>query len=562
MPTKQPMSSFWLLVWAFFLAVGWLLPNHYPPWSSFHVEAWIAAMLLLAGAAVVVRSAVPVVWHGIALLAAVLVFVPGLQYGLGMVMLSGTAWISTIYLIGFLLALLTGAQWESASPGQLADGLFMAIGVAAALSVGLELHQWLGLDLLDIWSMGDGYGRPFANLGQPNHLATFLLWGVLATAWGLVRQRIGVWTALFVIAYLLFGLALTGSRTGWAAVVILVCASWVWRGLWSDRRWPWAITGAGMYFAACVVSVGWLNQLVLRTTPVDVGEIVRVSGELRPTVWSLFIDAALRHPFFGYGWNQVGMAQLTAALDHPSLRVVFGHSHNLFLDLMLWCGIPFGLFVSIYLVRWLWQCLRAVRRAEDAILLLFLLVVGNHAMLELPLHYAYFLLPVGLVMGTLNMRLGVRPILIVGRWSVFAVWLVSVALLGLLIRDYSRVESSYQDLRFEWAHIKYEIRGEPPKVLLLTQLREFIRLARFEPSSGMSVDDLDWMRKVSNANPSTGGFLKLATALAMNKQTEEALLWLKRVCKIVSESQCAAVKAAWARQSLTDPLIAAVPWPN
>lgn len=562
MPTKNPMTSFWLLIWAFFLAVGWLLPNHYPPWSSFHVEAWIAIMLLLACAAVFVRSAIPVVWHGIALLAAALVVVPGLQYGLGIVMLPGTAWISTIYLIGFLLALLTGAQWESANPGQLADGLFMAIGLAAVLSVGLELHQWLALDWLEVWSMGDGYGRPFANLGQPNHLATFLLWGVLATAWGLVRQCIGVWTALFVTAYLLFGLALTGSRTGWVAVAILVSAGWVWRGLWSDRRWPWVVTGLGLYFATSVISVGWLSRLVLHATAVDVSDIVRVSGELRPAVWSLFIDATLQHPFLGYGWNQVGMAQLAAALDHPPLRVVFGHSHNLFLDLMLWCGIPVGLFVSIYLVRWLWLSLRAVRCAEDAILLLFLLVVGNHAMLELPLHYAYFLLPAALVMGALNMRLCARPMLTVGRWSIFLVWLVSVALLGLLIRDYLRVESSYQDLRFEWAHIKFETRGKPPEVLLLTQWREFIRLARFEPSSGMNVNDLDWMRKVNNANPSTGGFLKLATALAMNKQPEEAQLWLRRVCKIVTESQCAAVKAAWGQQSLANPAIAAVPWPN
>ncbi|PIW09923.1 MAG: polymerase, partial [Comamonadaceae bacterium CG17_big_fil_post_rev_8_21_14_2_50_60_13] len=68
------------------------------------------------------------------------------------------------------------------------------------------------------------------------------------------------------------------------------------------------------------------------------------------------------------------------------MHTVFSHSHNLFLDLVLWCGIPFGLFVSLYLIRWFWLRLRAVRCAEDAVLMLFLLVVGNHAMLELPLH--------------------------------------------------------------------------------------------------------------------------------------------------------------------------------
>ena len=562
MTIKQPMTPFWLVGWALALAIAWLLPNHYPPWSTFHMDGWMALVLSLACAAVIVRSAGPAVWHGIAVLVAVLVFIPGLQYGFGMVMLTGTAWISTAYLSGFLLALLIGARWESTSAGQLADGLFLAVGIAALLSVGLQLHQWLALDLLDIWSMGDGYGRPFANFGQPNNLGTFLLWGVLAAAWGLTRQRIGGWTALLVAIYLLFGLALTQSRTAWVAVAMLVAASWVWRRLWSDQRLPWVVTGLGLYFAGCVVSIGWLNQLFLLTLSADAGDIVRISSELRPVVWSLFVDAALQQPWFGYGWNQVGLAQLRAALDHPPLHLFFSHSHNLFLDLMLWCGIPLGLFVSIYLVRWLWLRLRAVGGPEDAVLLLFLLVVANHAMLELPLHHAYFLLPVGLIMGALNVRLNVRPVLVLGRWSVVVVWMASVALMTVIIRDYSRVEASYQDLRFEWAHIKTEVRGGPPEVLLLTQWREFIRMARFEPASGMSGDDLDWMRRVASTYPGAGAFHKLAGALAMNQRPDEAKLWLKKMCKMVSESQCAAVKEAWANQSLSDPHIAAVPWPN
>lgn len=556
------MTPFWLVGWALALSIAWLLPNHYPPWSTFHMDAWIAIVLSLASAAVIVRSTAPVVWHGITLLAAVLVLIPGLQYGFGLVMLSGTAWISTAYLIAFLLTLLIGARWESVSPGQLVDGLFLAIGVAAVLSVGLQLHQWLSLDLLDIWSMGDGYGRPFANFGQPNQLGTFLLWGLLAVAWGLVRQRIGVWTALFMAFYLLFGLALTQSRTAWVAVAILIGASWVWRRFCSDQRWPWLVTGLGLYFAGCVVTIGWLNQVFLLVLPQDTGDIVRISTESRPAIWALFIDAVLHRPWFGYGWDQVGLAQQTVATLHPALGVLFFHSHNLFLDLILWCGIPVGLFVSGYLVRWLWLRFRSVCDAESAVLLLFLLVVGNHAMLELPLHHAYFLLPVGLVMGVLNHRLHVRPVLAVGRWSVIAVWLVSVALLALLIRDYVRVEASYQNLRFEWARVKTKVRGSPPDVLLLNQWREFIRLARFEPSSGMSAEALDWMRTVTITKPNAGSFHKLAGALAMNHHPEEAKLWLRRMCKIVPESQCAAVRAAWERQALQNPDFAAVTWPN
>jgi len=561
MPTKQPMTPFWLVGWAIALAIAWLLPNHYPPWSTFHMDAWMAFVLLLAAAAVIVRSTVPQVWHGISVLAVFLITVSAFQYGAGLILSPGTAWISSAYLIGFLCALLTGARWESASPSQLADGLFLAIGIATVVSVGLQLHQWLGLNLLDIWSMGDGFGRPFANFGQPNNLGTFLLWGLLAAAWGVIGKRLSGWSALFFAAYLLFGLALTQSRTAWLAVALLIAASWVWRRLWPDRRWPWVVTGLGLYFAVCVMSLGDLNHLLGLTLSTDVGDIVRISSEQRPAVWALFLDAALQRPWLGYGWNQVALAQLTASIDHPALHTVFSHSHNLFLDLVLWCGIPFGLFVSLYLIRWFWLRLRAVRCAADAVLMLVLVVVGNHAMLELPLHHAYFLLPTGLVMGALQIRLQVRPILAAGRWSSVSIWLVSALLLGFLIRDYSRVETSYQALRFEWARIKYQTRGTPPEVLLLTQWRDFIALARFEPPGHMTVQELDWLRKVNSTTPSTGGFHKLAAALAMNKQPTEAQLWLRRACKIVSATQCEALRSAWAQQSLSNPDIAAVAWP-
>ena len=555
-------SKFWLGLWALVLAVGWLLPNHYPPWSSFHMDTWIAAVLALASAAVFLRSTGPIVWHGMATLGAVLICVPMLQYEFGLITLAGTAWISSAYLIGFLLALLTGARWEMATPGQFADGLFLAIGIAALVSVGLQLHQWLSLDLLNIWSMGDGYGRPFANFGQPNQLGTFLVWGLLSAVWGNVRQRIGGWTAVFMAAYLLFGIALTASRTAWVVVAVLVAACWAWRDLWGNRKLPWVATGLGLYFAVCVTAVGWLGQLLLITLPLDIGDMARISGEQRPIVWSLFMDAMWQHPWIGYGWNQVGLAQLTAALDHPSLQAPFFHAHNLFLDFVLWCGVPVGLLISVLLLRWFWLCLRTVRSAENAVLVLVLLVVANHAMLELPLHYAYFLLPVGLVMGALNVRMKFRPLLVIGQWSYFAVWCASVTLLVLIVRDYARVESSYQSLRFEWAHIKYETRGEPPKVLLLTQWHEFIRLARFEPSTGMSPEELNWMRNVAGSYPNAGAFHKLAAAMAMNQRLDEAQLWLRRTCKVVPKPQCDAVKNAWASQSKQDPLIAAVPWPN
>ena len=228
---KPALTPFWLVLWSCTLAIGWLLPNHYWPWLSFHSDAWVALTASLAALAVIWRSNGPAAWHRLTLLAAALMCVPCVQFASGMMPIAGNLWISLAYLAGLLMALLSGARWESSTPGQLGDGLFLAIGIAALLSVGLQLQQWLQLDGIQLWTMGGGPSRPHANFGQPNQLATFLLWGLLASGWGLIRKYIGIRTALLTALYLLFGIALTGSRTAWLGVALLVGACLLWRRL-------------------------------------------------------------------------------------------------------------------------------------------------------------------------------------------------------------------------------------------------------------------------------------------------------------------------------------------
>lgn len=526
------------------------------------MDAWVGAAMALAATAIVFRSSRPISWHGIALITALLALLPALQCGFGLVLWSGSAWVSCTYVLGFLLTLLTGAEWERNSPGRWADALFLAIGVTGLLSVGLQLDQWLVLEALDGLSMGKTHGRPFANFGQPNQLATFLLWGLLAAVWGLLQRQIGRWTALMMMLTLLFGLALTQSRTAWLAMGLLVMASWIWRRLWPDHRWPWLTSGLALYFAVLVACLDRLNQLLLLGSVPGAAGVDRVGGALRQTIWSLFADAALQRPWVGYGWNQLGPAQVAAALNHPSLEQPHAHAHNLFLDLVLWCGLPIGIALSLYLVRWIWLRARSTKTAQDAVLMLFLLVIGLHAMLELPLYYAYFLLPVGLVMGALNVRLDVRPMLCTPRWPVQALCGLTILLLVLIVRDYLRVESSHQELRFEQARIQSKTPWQAPDLLLLNQFSESFRLARFVPTREMRQEDLDWMRKVSETYPSAATLPKLALALALNRQATEALSWLQTVCKLESELRCEGVRQYWAEQTLIYPELTAAPWPH
>ena len=516
---------------------------------------------MTAAVAVIWRSKTLVPIHWFLLLGLILMGVPGLQTLFGLIPLTGVAWISSAYMAGFCLALVIGAHWEANQANQLGDGLFLAIGIAALVSVGLQLQQWLQIDGIELWKMGGGPERPYANFGQPNQLGTFLLWGLLAIGWGWIRQHIGGPIALLMAFFLLFGLALTGSRTASIGLSLLVIASWIWRGKWGNPRIPIIVTGLGLYFVLCIVTQAWLRNVILGDAPLPADYLDPMSGQHRLLAWAAFWDAIGQRPWFGYGWYQVVPAQMAVAIEHPSLHGVFTSTHNLFLDLFIWCGVPLGLLTSISLLVWGWQKTRAVRHAEEVILLLFLAVVFNHAMLELPLHYAYFLLPVGMVMGALDTRLGEVPVTLMPRRVLIGFWLAVALLLALIIRDYARVEPSHENYRMEKMRIKVA-HIDAPDVLLLTQWRDFIEVSRDEPSTGMNPENIDKMRRV--ANFFAGPFLihKLATALALNHQGDEAGLWLRRLCKSSPAQDCIDAQNFWKKQSLNYPEIAAISWPD
>ena len=119
------------------------------------------------------------------------------------------------------------------------------------------------------------------------------------------------------------------------------------------------------------------------------------------------------------------------------------------------------------------------------------------------------------------------------------------------IQDYFRVEASYNVFRFEKARIGLGKTppGKPPEVLALTQLREWNRAARFEVGPGMTPQQIEWMEDVTKTFPSAAGLYRLATALAMNDRPEEDRGWLKKICRITDEKECALIQRAWREES-------------
>lgn len=541
-------------------SLGWLLPNHARPWVAFHSDVWIAAGL--AGALVWMATKINR-WSisGTSVALGFLCLVPWLQFAFDLISLSGVALMSSIYLLGLAIAYSLGENWTKFTQDTAVEFVLAAAAVAAFVSVGLQLYQWLGLTdsdtVTDIWVLyydGTG-GRPFGNIGQPNQLATLQLWALVALAWALHRKKIGVWGVVLGALPLLLGIALTQSRTAMLSLSVwLLLAVVLGHERLFSRNWLW---GAAALYAAFWVMVALVDPIVRHldlAPPPSVDKRLEVG--LRLPGWLMFLDAVAERPWFGYGWDQSRLAMLEVFPNHLALTgLPFGQAHNLFLDLVLWVGLPIGILLSVAISVWMAQRFFRIRSTEQALVWAALLAMGVHAMLELPLHYAYFLLPSGVLAGALHQMQRAEP----ARFTVHKVLVLLVAcssifLLAVIVRDYFRVEHSHLELRFESQNVGKDHNRNPPDTLLLTQWRGVIELSRLTPRAGLTDQEVDRWRDLALYHASVLNLQHMLAILSLNGRQAEAEFWSKRVCAIFNQATCDSIVNRWRDTYGTNPL--------
>lgn len=539
------------------LCLAYLLPNHYSPWLSFHQElaAALAFAPLLVWACTRI-SPTPMIAYGAGLLA----LVPLLQAATGTLNFATDGWMSSLYLLGFALSARAGAVLANPS-SHVSHGrgftavqvLWTALLTAALLSAGLAFHQWLlpahqGIYVAEIPSQS----RPFANLAQPNQLATLLLLGVAGLVYLWESRRLHFFWATSAAFILLWALVMTGSRSVLLALVWLLPAYALMRKQCNLRTTPGAVMAAVAFY----LMITWAWPLLSEWLLLDAGkntalERLNTSG-IRSVIWLSMLDAIGRAPWFGYGWGQISVAQIAVTLDHPPTHLLLESAHNLFLDLALWNGLPVALATALGLAFWFFRQVRHCNDPARWATLVGVAVVFNHAMVEFPLSYAYFLLPVGFFMGALSgstpdrsvkwgATLGAR----VQRGIATVTAAVAAALTLTITAEYFPIEADWSLMRFQEAKIGNPEATEPPPAVVLVGLQQFLRFSRSEARPGMSASELEWMRHVSERFAYAAPMFKYALAQALNQQPENALLTIKKMCSMQPATVCKSAKAHW-----------------
>lgn len=530
------------LIFATLLCAGWLVPDHFPPWWAFHNEAPVFAGLVLAWVAVWAQHRKLIIEAGSAQLVLLLLMgLAVLQYLAGQLLFAGDVWLTLVYGGGFALAWLLGQFWAGERRRSVFDPLeTLALGFSAGASVSalLALTQWLQQE--QVWgawiTSASHTSRVLANLGQPNQLATLVLMGLVATAILRQREKISLNFFLTLVVLNSVALVLTQSRTGVLSASLL--ALWfLWKGGSADRLSRW-----GMLAWVGSIWLGtWLYQSVGSMGERAVlGEQVLQVG-LRPLMWKQLLQALSLSPLTGYGWLQTAAAQQAGAFQVPGLEQV-SYAHNHMLDLALWIGVPLTLLVLGVLGRIVWARRHAVSEPRVFLLTAWLLPLLNHAMLEFPLAYAYFLLPAGVMLGMLNQW--TKPAgaqgLQLRRWGMPLIVSVYAALLWGVAVDYMRAEEDFRIARFENRGIgQTPADYTAPDLKLLTQLGTVLHAMRLRAAPDMKPEEVELLRLASGRYSWAPLHFRYALALALNGQPELAARQMQLVKSLYGEKMYA-----------------------
>ncbi|MCK6427098.1 MAG: Wzy polymerase domain-containing protein [Burkholderiaceae bacterium] len=310
-----------------------------------------------------------------------------------------------------LAAALLQAAARAARAGRLdlfVAPLMLGLLVAGLASLAIGVVQVFLPDAADgLWvAMPTIAGRAIGNMRQPNQLSTLLMWSIAAAVWLGLQRGWSPARLAAVLAVLVFGVAMTASRTGTLGLVLL--------SLWGlvDRRLPgWLrgllLAGLPLYALSWWGLEQWLTSQGVAYYGEDQlrktlhGDASSSRGRIWANTWAM-IQA---QPWWGTGVGAFNFVwSMTPFPDRPV--AFFDHSHSLPLQLAAEYGLPIAGAVLAALGLGLGSARRGLTAARDErahsarVLGFMLLLIGVHSLLEYPLWYTYFLLPTAVMAGS------------------------------------------------------------------------------------------------------------------------------------------------------------------
>ena len=543
-PSSTDHSLYWA-VGVLFAALPWLLPTRALPWATFYAEALAAATMIVActwALAIGGRDSSRVKVDASARAMLLLALVPVAQAASGLLIYRWEAVLPSAYLAAAAVVVIASNRAQTLAPWKLAEAVWASLVLAAFVSVGLALRQWLQLDWGMFAAPTSSPGRATANVGQPNNLSTLLCWGLVGLWWGWRRSRLQGWVTVSAAAFLIVGIVLAQSRTAWPVLLGMGAMAALGRRHLAPGRSGLVFAGLGVWYIALTVALSDIASALLLTSPRPLSDLSDVG--LRPVIWKVALHAVLDRPWSGFGWNQFLVAWVDIRPPQPTELV--SYTHNIVLDLLVWNGLPIGVAIVVGVCVWIWRQRFALNGPEAWLLMTGLGVLAVHSLLELPHAYAYFLLPAAVMVGTLNGIGNSQPAFTVGRAALGVALACLAALLAMIVGDYRQIESQHQSQRLYEARIGTAgIPAPPPRPLVLKWVPDSDGHLRTTAREGIPRDQLLRWRDTLRRYPVMSSLYRHAVASSLNQDAQGAAWALGTLCALYSSDHCRAALAEW-----------------
>ncbi|RSC22324.1 PglL family O-oligosaccharyltransferase [Acinetobacter sp. FDAARGOS_515] len=521
------MRAFFLLLASILISLAWLSPDHAFPWLTFSSEmlSFVAVLSLLAGLCDQDFKVPKVQW-----LALPITIIPLLQWMCGLVLDFSSALLFSFYLLAFWWVTVAGYNLAlQTDRAKLFTHICYVLFITSVISSVIAILQWLNLDqyMYGVMELRAG-NRPFANFAQPNNMSTFLVMGLMACLYLFEQQKLKKSLLILASVLILFAIALSQSRTAWV-VCLFFMAYWTYQAYKHPVRLriPYMLLCV-VTFAVMIAILPIINNFISALGATQLVETASVaeratSGYLRFEIWTQMLLAIQQHPLSGYGWGQTSLAQLTVFNLHPSHEWVTS-GHNILLDIIVWNGLPIGLLIIGFMTCWiLWLNYKA-KSLESIIALLMVGAILIHALLEFPLRYAYFLFPLGFLLGFVQSQSPELKTSILSKYVIRAVVIMGGILILLIWRDYT-VYKLNNGLAFRGEQPTQTVLGST-NIYVLTQFKDRLLWLQMNPTTQLSDDELIQLGKMVKNRASPYNLHKYAQLLLANGKAHEAAQYL------------------------------------
>jgi O-antigen ligase len=454
------------------LTIPFAVVNHTYPIPTFYAEFSALALFLVLGGAMVLivrlsEPRVPFATPVIALMPLVLGLLLVAQTVVLPVAQPSMNWLGGGYLLASFIAVHTGYGFARAGLGEKA----LRWGAAALIVGGLFAVFCQVVQLFHMEAKFSPFvvaynvvieRRPFGNMAQANHLATYIAFATAGTLYLVQTRRLPVIVWLVLSTIFSAGLALTVSRGPWLQMGVIAVG-----GFWmafiqgcstvaddpdgpanstarrKTRAWLIPIALLVLFFAVNA-AIRWANLRYQLELSQSAAERMQDANQIAPrlALWKYGWTMFLTHPLLGVGWGEFPLHQFEFVRELGGVEIA-NNSHDIFIDLLAKTGL-LGMAIVLFSVAcWLVRVLRAPHTPARIFALSLLGVLMMHALVEYPQQYMFYLMPAMLIFGLLE----TRPLRLVSRSFSYGMYVVLVVL-GLaslypILRDYNRSEVLY-----------------------------------------------------------------------------------------------------------------------